>query len=69
VHVKNEDELNNAILNTPVGGSAVIILDNDITPIIYGPRISANKTITSTSNKISEYYTLFCPLLLRVGVC
>jgi hypothetical protein len=67
VHVKNEDELNNAILNTPVGGSAVIILDNDITPIIYGPRISANKTITLTSNKISEYYTLFCPLSVESG--
>ena len=31
VHVKNEDELKNAIDNTPIGGSLTIALDNDIT--------------------------------------
>jgi hypothetical protein len=67
VHVKNEDELKNAILNASVGGSTIIILDNDITPINYGPIIPANKIITLTSNKATGYYKLMSSITVENG--
>jgi hypothetical protein len=58
VHVKNEDELKNAIANTPIGESIIIALDNDIILTSYNEQnytynyqvaalvIPANKDIT-----------------------
>jgi hypothetical protein len=67
VHVKNENELKNDILNTPVGGYTTVVLDNDIVVNDFFPRISANKTITLTSNKISGYYKLLASLTVDSG--
>jgi hypothetical protein len=70
VHVKNEDELKNAINNAPTGGSTTIALDNDISLISYEEPdytynyqiatliIPANKDITLTSNRSNGYYKL-----------
>jgi len=69
VHVKNEEELKNAINNAPTNKPTTITLDNDITltqttddhtsnhwPVSI--IIPADKDITLTSNKASGYYKL-----------
>jgi hypothetical protein len=60
VHVKNEDELKNAVDNVSNGKSATIALDNDIT-LSETVKISDKKDITLTSNKNSGYYKLIGP--------
>ena len=69
VHVKNEEELKNAINNAPTGKLTTIAIDNDITLTSttddhtsnYWPVsiiIPADKDITLTSNKNNGYYKL-----------
>jgi hypothetical protein len=69
IHVKNENELKNAINNAPTGKPTTITLDNDITLTSttddhnsnYHPVsiiIPADKDITLTSNKANGYYKL-----------
>ncbi|MDR2707687.1 MAG: hypothetical protein LBB87_02940 [Nitrososphaerota archaeon] len=57
IHVKNEDELKNAINNASSKGT-VIALDNDITLANDSLTISANKVITLTGNKANGFYKL-----------
>ena len=67
VHVKDEVELKNAINGTPIGGSTIIALDNDIKLTSYALEIPANKTITLTSNKATGYYRLMSPINIASG--
>ncbi|MCL2135879.1 MAG: hypothetical protein FWH37_10130 [Candidatus Bathyarchaeota archaeon] len=57
LHVKNEEELKNAINNTSNKKATTINIDNDIT-LTETLKIPTNKNITLTSNKITEYYKL-----------
>jgi hypothetical protein len=56
VHVKNEDELKNAINNASLK-EITIALDNDII-LTEALKIIVNKDIILTSNKITGYYKL-----------
>lgn len=56
VHVKNEDELKNAI-NSASSKGIVIALDNDIA-LAEVLKIPANKDITLTSNRANDFYKL-----------
>ena len=59
VHVKNEEELRNAVSNAPSGSSTVIVLDNDIVFTDFTRlRIPANRDITFTSSKVTGYYKI-----------
>ena len=58
VHVKNENELKNAI-NNASSKEVIIALDNDIT-LTETLKISTNKDITLTSNKPNSFYKRMC---------
>jgi len=57
VHVKNEEELRNAVNNAPSRGIGVIALGNDIS-LSSNLIIPTHKDITLTSNKANGYYKL-----------
>jgi hypothetical protein len=68
VHVKNEEELRNAVKNASSGESIVIALDADIVFTDFARlRIPANSDITLTSNKATGYYKILRSITVESG--
>jgi hypothetical protein len=68
VHVKNEEELRNAVMNASSIESVVIALDNDIVFTDFARlRIPANSDVTLTSSKTTGYYKILRSITVESG--